>query len=353
MSIHEIVLALSLLGFFGYALYSLKRDFMFISVIGLLLGILFKILNWAGTLQFFGILIEVIIISAVLSYIYKKFLVAILPENLSKEVSTAPLTAAFGLLMITLYAIVGIFGPFIAPYGEAEVIADAFAFRNEEMLLGADQIGRDFFSRLIYGARNTVGLALAATLAAFLVGTFAGLIAATQGGRLDQIMGRIADLIMSIPSLIFALLLLSILGPKWWVLIIAVAIIYAPRVFRLTRAVAGNVVVMDYIEAAKLRGEKNSYLIRKEILPNCTAPLVAEFGLEFCFVFLLIAGLSFLGLGLQPPTADWGSMVRENATLITYQDPTPLIPAAAIALLTISVNFVVDWVLFRSSGLKE
>ena len=353
MSIHEIVLALSLLAFFGYALYSRKRDFMWISVIGILLGVLFKILNWAGTLQFFGILIEVIIISAVLSFIYKQFLIAILPENLSKEVSTAPLTAAFGLLMITLYAIVGIFGPFIAPYGEAEVIADAFAFRNEEMLLGADQIGRDFFSRLIYGARNTVGLALAATLAAFLVGTFAGLIAATQGGRLDQIMGRIADLIMSIPSLIFALLLLSILGPKWWVLIIAVAIIYAPRVFRLTRAVAGNVVVMDYIEAAKLRGEKNSYLIRKEILPNCTAPLVAEFGLEFCFVFLLIAGLSFLGLGLQPPTADWGSMVRENATLITYQDPTPLIPAAAIALLTISVNFVVDWVLFRSSGLKE
>ena len=353
MSIHEIVLALSLLAFFGYAWYSRKKDFMWISIICIILGILFKILNWAGTLQFFGILIEVIIISAFLSFIYKHFLIFILPENLSKEVSTAPLTAAFGLLMITLYAVVGIFGPFIAPYGEAEVIADAFAFRNDEMLLGADQIGRDFFSRLIYGARNTVGLALAATLAAFLVGTFAGLIAATQGGRLDQMMGRIADLIMSIPSLIFALLLLSILGPKWWVLIIAVAIIYAPRVFRLTRAVAGNVVVMDYIEAAKLRGEKNSYLIRKEILLNCTAPLVAEFGLEFCFVFLLIAGLSFLGLGLQPPTADWGSMVRENATLITYQDPTPLIPAAAIALLTISVNFVVDWVLFRSSGLKE
>ena len=326
---------------------------MWISVIGIFLGILCKILDWAGTLQFFGILIEIIIVSAFLSFVYKHFLITILPEKLSKEVSTAPLTAAFGLLMITVYAFIGIFGPLIAPYGEAEVIADAFAFRNEEMLLGADQIGRDFFSRLIYGARNTVGLALAATLAAFLVGTFAGLIAATQGGRLDQIMGRIADLIMSIPSLIFALLLLSILGPKWWVLIIAVAIIYAPRVFRLTRAVAGNVVVMDYIEAAKLRGEKNSYLIRKEILPNCTAPLVAEFGLEFCFVFLLIAGLSFLGLGLQPPTADWGSMVRENATLITYQDPTPLIPAAAIALLTISVNFVVDWVLFRSSGLKE
>ena len=353
MIIHQIVLALALIIFLGYAWISKRRDFLWLSVAGIILFILFKLLNWLGTLQFFGILIEVIIISAICSFLYRAFLIFVLPEKLSKEVSTAPLTAAFGLLMISIYSIVGIFGPVIAPFGEAEVIADAFAYRNEEMLLGADQIGRDFFSRLIYGTRNTVGLALAATLAAFLIGTIAGLIAATQGGRVDQIMGRIADLIMSIPSLIFALLLLSILGPQIWVIIVAVAIIYAPRVFRLTRAVAGNVVVMDYIEAAKLRGEKNTYLIRKEILPNVKAPLVAEFGLEFCFVFLLVAGLSFLGLGIQPPTADWGSMVRENATLITYQDPTPLIPAAAIALLTISVNFVVDWVLFRSSGLKD
>jgi peptide/nickel transport system permease protein len=158
---------------------------------------------------------------------------------------------------------------------------------------------------------------------------------------------------MSIPSLIFALLLLSIFGTNMVVLIIIIAVIYAPRVFRLTRAVAGDVVVMDYIEAARLRGEKMWYLIRKEILPNAKAPLIAEFGLEFCFVFLLIAGLSFLGLGIQPPTADWGSMVRENATLISYGETTPLIPAAAIALLTVAVNFVVDWMLYRSSGLKE
>ena len=172
-------------------------------------------MGWNASI--FGILIEVIIISAFIIYL-QAFLNFHSSRKSFKEVH-APLTAAFGLLMITLYAVIGIFGPLIAPYGEAEVIADAFAFRNDEMLLGADQIGRDFFSRLIYGARNTVGLALAATLAAFLVGTFAGLIAATQGGRLDQMMGRIADLIMSIPSLIFALLLLSILGPKWWVLI--------------------------------------------------------------------------------------------------------------------------------------
>ena len=153
-------------------------------------------------------------------------------------------------------------------------------------------------------------------------------------------------------SVAFAGFMLIIFNPSEIILVLVVAVIYSPRVFRLTRAVAGNVVVMDYIEAAKLRGEKTWYLIRREILPNSTAPLVAEFGLEFCFVFLLIAGLSFLGLGIQPPTADWGSMVRENATLVSFGEITPLIPAAAIALLTVAVNFVVDWMLYRSSGLK-
>lgn len=280
-------------------------------------------------------------------------IVSPLSPDTAKELRTAPMTAAFGLFVVFTYAVMGIAAPLIAPHGEAEVISSAFAPPDENMLLGADQLGRDMFSRIVYGARNSVGLALAATLAAFILGALAGLLAATKGGWFDQLMGRIADVIMSIPSLIFSLLMLSIFGPDIQVIIVAVAIIYAPRVFRLTRAVAGNVVVMDYIEAAKLRGEGTWYLIHREILPNSTAPLVAEFGLEFCFVFLLVAGLSFLGLGIQPPTADWGSMVRENATLISFGDITPLIPAAAIALLTVAVNFVVDWMLHRSSGLKE
>ncbi|MGI9523720.1 MAG: ABC transporter permease, partial [Hyphomicrobiaceae bacterium] len=241
----------------------------------------------------------------------------------------------------------------IAPYDQAEVITSAFAPADEKLLLGADQLGRDMFSRIVYGARNSVGLALTATILAFIMGAAAGLFAAVIGGWFDQLMGRLADIIMSIPSLIFALLLLSIFGTNLPVLVVIVAIIYSPRVFRLTRAVAGNIVVMDYVEAARLRGEGNWYLIRREILPNSTAPLVAEFGLEFCFVFLLVAGLSFLGLGIQPPTADWGSMVRENATLISFGDLTPLIPAGAIALLTVAVNLVVDWLLDRSAGLKE
>jgi len=291
--------------------------------------------------------------AAGVSYSFREFLVLLLPEDSAKVMRTAPLTAGFGLFVIFTYAIAGIFAPIIAPHGEAEVISAAFAPADENMLLGADQLGRDMFSRIIYGARNTVGLALLATILAFLMGATAGLYAATKGGVLDQLLGRVVDVIMSIPSLIFSLLLLSIFGTNTTTLIIVIAIIYAPRVFRLARSVGGNVVVMDYIEAAKLRGEGTWYLIRKEILPNSTAPLIAEFGLEFCFVFLLVAGLSFLGLGIQPPTADWGSMVRENATLISFGEMTPLIPAAAIALLTVAVNFVVDWMLYRSSGLKE
>jgi len=287
------------------------------------------------------------------AYAFREFLVILLPTESAKAMRTAPLTAGFGLFVIFTYAVAGIFAPVIAPFGEAEIIASSFAPADEVMLLGADQLGRDMFSRIVYGARNTVGLALMATILAFLMGAIAGLLAATKGGKFDQFMGRLADVIMSIPSLIFALLLLSIFGTNIVIIVIIIALIYSPRVFRLARAVAGNVVVMDYIEAARLRGEGMWYLIRKEILPNSTAPLVAEFGLEFCFVFLLVAGLSFLGLGIQPPTADWGSMVRENATLISFGDITPLIPAGAIALLTVAVNFVVDWMLHRSSGLKE
>ncbi len=318
-----------------------------------LVSLVVGIVGGAQGLRFIAIAAGLLGAAAGMSYAFREFLVEISRPSLAKELRTAPLTAAFGMFIIFVYAVAAIFAPWIAPYGEAEVIGSAFAPADENMLLGADQLGRDMFSRVIYGARNTVGLALAATVLAFLLGAGAGLWAAVRGGWFDTALGRVVDILMSIPSLIFALLILSIFGTNLVIIVVVVAIIYAPRVFRLTRAVAGNVVVMDYIEAARLRGEGDWFLIRREILPNTTAPLVAEFGLEFCFVFLLMAGLSFLGLGIQPPTADWGSMVRENATLISFGEITPLIPAAAIALLTVAVNFVVDWMLFRSSGLKE
>ena len=304
-------------------------------------------------------LISITVIAALLaaaagiSYSFREALILMLPREGAKLMRTAPLTAAFGILVIVIYIIAAIFAPVIAPYGEAEVVGSSFQPADATMLLGGDQLGRDLFSRLIYGARNTVGIAVVTTVLAFLGGTIAGLVAASMGGWVDQLLGRIVDVLLSIPQLIFALLLLTIVGPSVINLTLVIALLYAPLIFRLVRSVAGNIVVMDYIEAARLRGERTWYIIAREVLPNITAPLAAEFGLRFCFVFLLISALSFLGLGLQPPTADWGSMVRENATLISFGMYTPLIPAGAIALLSVAVNFVVDWMLHLGSGLKE
>jgi peptide/nickel transport system permease protein len=271
----------------------------------------------------------------------------------------APPTAIFGMLVVAIYGFVALFAPWIAPYGEAQIFTEPYAAWSAEHLLGTDQIGRDFFSRLIFGARNTIGIALATTFLSFLIGGGFGLMAAITQGLVDQALSFVVNVLMAIPGLIFALMLLAIFGSSTWGLIIIIAVLDSTRVFRLTRAVSLNVVVMDYVEAARLRGERLGWIMGREILPNILPPLVAEFGLRFSFVFLTIASLSFLGVGIQPPTADWGSMVKENAALIQFAKydlkggMIPLIPAAAIALLTVSVNFVVDWFLHKTSGLKE
>ncbi|RUV73476.1 MAG: ABC transporter permease [Mesorhizobium sp.] len=265
----------------------------------------------------------------------------------------APFSAWFGIVVILGYVFFALLAPWIAPYGETQVFTEAFAPWSQEFILGTDQLGRDVLTRLIYGARNTIGIAFATTLLSFAVGVTLGLLAAMYRGWLDQILSRAVDVLMSIPSLIFALMLLSIFGSSITSLILIIALLDSTRVFRLARAVGLNVAVMEYVEAAQLRGEGPRWILTKEILPNVLPPLIAEFGLRFCFVFLTIAALSFLGVGIQPPTADWGSMVRENATLITYGDITPLLPAGAIALLTVSVNFVVDWFLHATSGLRD
>ncbi|MER8410305.1 ABC transporter permease [Mesorhizobium sp. M0870] len=265
----------------------------------------------------------------------------------------APFSAWFGIVVILGYVFVAVFAHWIAPYGETQVFSEAFAPWSQEFKLGTDQLGRDMLTRLIYGARNTIAIAAATTLLSFAVGVSLGLLAALYRGWLDQILSRAVDVLMSIPSLIFALVLLTIFGSSITSLIVIIALLDSTRVFRLSRAVGLNVAVMEYVEVARLRGEGPKWIIAKEILPNVMPPLVAEFGLRFCFVFLTVAALSFLGVGIQPPTADWGSMVRENATLITYGDVTPLLPAGAIALLTVSVNFVVDWFLQATSGLRD
>ena len=273
--------------------------------------------------------------------------------NLLSQVARAPLSAKFGLLIILLYIAVAVFAPLLAPYGETQVVGEGFAPWSGQFLLGTDNLGRDMFSRLVYGARNTLGIAFLTTTLAFLLGGLSGLVAAIKGGWIDQGLSRVVDVLMAIPQLIFALLILSVVGTNATSLVLVIALLDSTRVFRLSRAVAMTVVVQDFVEAARLRGEGRWWLVTREVLPNAAAPLIAEFGLRFCFVFLFISALSFLGLGIQPPTADWGSMVRDNAVLITFGDISPLLPALAVALITVSVNFVVDWMLHKSSGLKE
>jgi peptide/nickel transport system permease protein len=275
-------------------------------------------------------------------------------QNTWRMLKKAPLSAWFGMIVIALYIFVALFAPWIAPYGEAQVVSQTpFELWSATHWFGTDQLGRDMFTRLLFGARNTIGIALATTLLAFAIGGGLGIMASIFRGWVDQLLSRAVDALMAIPQLIFALILLSIVGSSVPNLIVIIAVLDSTRVFRIARSVAMNVVVMDYVEAAKLRGEKLGWVLFREILPNIMPTLVAEFGLRFCFVFLTITGLSFLGLGIQPPTADWGSMVRENATLITYGDITPLLPAGAIALLTVAVNFVVDWFLHMTSGLRD
>ncbi len=262
-------------------------------------------------------------------------------------------SARLGAFIICFFAICAIFAPWLAPYGESEIVGDVWEPIGGEFVFGTDQIGRDMLSRLIYGARNTISLALMTTAGAFFLGTILGFIAATMGGMVDQIISRLVDIIISIPTLIFALIVLSAVGTAVPVLVIVIAIIYAMPVYRISRAVAMDIEVMDYVEVARLRGESLMWIMSREILPNAMTPLAAEFGLRFCFVFLLISGLSFLGLGLQPPLADWGAMVRGNADGIAWGFLHPLIPASCIALLTIGVNLLVDSLVHKVSGLRE
>lgn len=270
-----------------------------------------------------------------------------------RQIKKMPMTAIFGVIVVAAYALIAIFAPLIAPYPETAIVGMEYLPWSSKFLLGTDSLGRDMLSRLIFAARNTLGIALATTIIAFVVGCTMALLAATLQGWVDQLISRVVDVMMSIPTLITSLLLLMIFGTSVMNLILIIALLYSTIVFRIARSVAMGVVVMDYVEAARIRGEGLTWIMFREILPNAATPLVAEFGLRFTFVFLTISALSFLGLGVQPPLADWGAMVRENASLITFGDVTPLLPAGAIALLTLAVNFIVDWILHIASGLKD
>jgi peptide/nickel transport system permease protein len=277
-----------------------------------------------------------------------------------------PLSALVGLFLTGLYFFCAIFASWVAPYGMAETVGEVWepsrigfllgtapeGTVDAQFWLGTDQIGRDLLTRMIYGGQTTIFIATAATILSFSTGSILGFLAAVSGGWVDQVLSRFVDLIMSIPSLILALVILSAIDVTVVTLILLMGLLDSTRVFRLARAVAVDISVMEYVEAARLRGEKIAWIIFREILPNALSPLVAEMGLRFIFMVLFISTLSFLGIGVQPPLADWGGIVKENKDGINFGIGAALYPAAAIATLAISVNLVADWVLNRTTSLK-
>ncbi|MCX8572281.1 MULTISPECIES: ABC transporter permease [Hyphomicrobiales] len=266
-----------------------------------------------------------------------------------RSMPTSARVGAAGILVVVACAL---FAPLIAPYDQSAIVGEVWAPMGGDFLLGTDSLGRDLLSRLIYGARATLFVALAATTLSFAIGMLLSFTAVVSGGVVDQLLSRFNDLMMSVPGLILALVVLAVLPQGTLILILVMAAIDSTRVYRIGRAVALDVSVMDFVEAAWLRGEGKLWIIFREILPNTLAPLLGEFGLRFAYSILFLSTLSFLGLGIQPPAADWGGMVKDNKDGIIFGVSASLIPGAAIAGLVISVNLVVDWMINTTASLK-
>ncbi|MEM7194073.1 MAG: ABC transporter permease [Pseudomonadota bacterium] len=255
----------------------------------------------------------------------------------------ASAVVAFWLLMV-------IIGPYIAPYHEMEMEGDFSAPAYDSFYLGTDYLGRDTLSRILFGARNTIGISLAATFFAYLIGITLGIAAAVRGGWTDMIISRVNDAILALPSIMLGLVAIAAFGSEIWILIAIASIIYATSVFRIARALGQDIMVQDFVEAAKVRGEGLWWIIKSEVLPNAVMPLATDFGLRLVFVVLFISSLSFLGLGVQPPASDWGSMVRENLIGLADGSYASIWPALAIASFTIAINLIVDDISAKSGG---
>ncbi len=273
-------------------------------------------------------------------------------QNGTKKRDSLRLTpvAWVSIFIIGFWIVVAVFAPILAPYDKADMVSfESFKIVEEASFLGTDYLGRDVLSRIIYGAHMTLGLAFIATSISFTTGIVLGFVAAISPGWIDQVLSRTVDAIMAFPSIMLALIIIGGVGTSLTVVILTVAMIDATRVFRLSRALALDASVMDYVSVARARGEGVNWIMLHEILPNTITPLAAEFGIRYTFAILFISSLSFLGLGVQPPGADWGVMVKENLQGLLYGAPAALIPAACIGTISVAVNLLVDWFLHRSN----
>ncbi|MGI9480268.1 MAG: ABC transporter permease [Hyphomicrobiaceae bacterium] len=266
------------------------------------------------------------------------------------------LTGWIGSIIVLFWLVIAIAGPFLAPYGEnALPFPDAyseFQVPQAGAWLGTDVEDRDVLSRIMYGAGRTIGISVAATVLAYVLGVVLGIGAAVSSPKVDMVMSRINDAFLSLPTIMLGLVVVAAIGSSIPVLIVTAGVIYASVVFRLSRALGMEIMVMDFVEAAKVRGEGRWWIITREIWPNAAMPLMTDFGLRLIYIILFISSLSFLGLGVQPPQADWGSMVRENLGALQYgTSVVPVVaPAVSIATLTVAINLVVDDVSAHSGG---
>jgi peptide/nickel transport system permease protein len=249
-----------------------------------------------------------------------------------------------GLAIVAVMVLIALFGPLVAPHSPTEFVGVPNSGPSSHALFGTDALGRDVFSRFLYGGRTVLGLAVVTTALGVSLGILIGLTAAYAGGLVDELLMRTGDVFLAFPQILFALLLVSALGPKIWLLVLAVGLTHAPRVARVMRGAGLQVVERDFVKAAEAVGEKRSRIIFGELLPNVTSPLLVETGLRLTYSIGLVAGISFLGFGLQPPQADWGLMINENRLSITAQPWSVVLPVLAIALLTVGSNLVTDGV---------
>ncbi|TAJ75948.1 MAG: ABC transporter permease [Sphingobium sp.] len=271
--------------------------------------------------------------------------------DIFQRAKALPLSGKLGLALVIFWLAVALFGPMLAPYPVGAFVAyDVFDGQSAKYWLGSDYLGRDVLSRLMSGARYTVGLAAAAALLASTSGTALALTAAVGGAKVDEPLSRFMDMLISIPSKIFSLVLVAAFGSSLGLLLLIAAFTYIPGNYRIARALAVNLAQMDYVQVAKARGERRFYIAIAEILPNMIHPLLADFGLRFVFIVLLLSGLSFLGLGVQPPDADLGSLVRENISGLGEGALAIIAPAVAIATLTVGVNLLIDAIGFSGKG---
>jgi peptide/nickel transport system permease protein len=250
-------------------------------------------------------------------------------------------SGASGLVLLTLLLLLVLLGPFVAPHAPAESLGMPGTSPDGAYLLGTDELGRDVLSRLLWGGRSVVGLAVAATLACYGVGLLIG-VTAGYSRRLEPLLMRGVDVVRAFPPLLFFLIFVTALGTSVWVLILGVTVVQAPGIARLSHTATKEVSLRAYVEAAVARGERAISVIRREILPNILSPVIADAGLRFTFSILLVASVNFLGLGLQPPRSDWGLMVSENREILSLNPWAVFAPALLIALLTIAVNLVGD-----------